>query len=67
LPAGLPDACGAVFALLAMAVLAATGIDLELTQHGIGAGQPFSLGVGALLAAIFFAVRLRRGRPWRSA
>jgi len=31
-----------------------------LAQRGSGAGQPISLAVAALAAAVFFVVRLRR-------
>jgi hypothetical protein len=33
---------------------------MELGQRGQGAGQMFALAVGALAAAVFFAVRLYR-------
>ena len=34
--------------------------DTELTQRGVGAGEPWSLGVAAAVAAAVFAVALRR-------
>jgi len=38
----------------------AVAFDTEMTQHGIGAGEPWSLGVAAAAAAAVFAVALRR-------
>jgi hypothetical protein len=60
LPAGSAEAVGAFLALLAALGTIAAAVDLEMTQRGAGAGQPFSLAAGALLATVFFAVRLRR-------
>jgi hypothetical protein len=37
-----------------------TAFDTEMTQRGIGAGEPWSLGVAAAAAAVVFAVALRR-------
>ena len=60
LPVGSAEALGAFLALLAVLGTIAAAVDLEMTQRGAGAGQPFSLAAGALLATVFFAVRLRR-------
>ena len=60
LPAGSAEAAGAFLALLAVLGASAAAVDLELAQRGSGAGQPISLAVAALAAAVFFVVRLRR-------
>jgi hypothetical protein len=60
LPAGSAEALGAFLALLATLGTIVTAVDLELTQRGAGAGQPFSLAVGAVAATVFFAIALRR-------
>jgi hypothetical protein len=60
LPVGSTEAAGAVLALLVMVVTLGTGIDMEMVQRGVGAGQPFSLAIAALGAAAFFWLRLRR-------
>jgi len=60
LPAGSAEAVGAFLALLATLGMIAAAVDLEITQRGAGAGQPFSLAAGALLATVFFAILLRR-------
>ena len=54
------DALGTFLALLATLGAAATAVDLELSQRGVGAGQPFCLAAAALVATVFFAIRLRR-------
>ncbi|HEY7147464.1 MAG TPA: permease prefix domain 1-containing protein [Streptosporangiaceae bacterium] len=60
LPAGSAEAAGAALALLVMIATLGGGIDAELVQRGIGAGQLFSLAVAALGAAAFFGLRLRQ-------
>jgi hypothetical protein len=60
LPAGSAEALGGALAGLAAIFFVGSAIDLEMVQHGIGAGQPFSLAAAALLAAVFFALRLLR-------
>lgn len=67
LPIGSAEAVGAILALIVAAGTTARGIDLELVQHGQGAGEMFSLAIGALGAATFFTVRLGRlSLPYRS-
>lgn len=67
LPIGSAEAVGAILALIAAVGMAGQGINLELVQHGQGAGQPFSLSIAALGAAAFFIVRLTRlAMPYRS-
>ena len=48
--------------LAALAALAFLGqaADTEMVQHGIGAGEPWSLGAAAAVAAVVFAVALWR-------
>lgn len=60
LPVGSAEALGAFLALLATLSTIAAAVDLEMTRGGAGAGQPFSLAAGAVLATVFFAIRLRR-------
>jgi hypothetical protein len=60
LPAGTAEVVGAVLAGLAAVVLFGTVADLETVQHGIGVGQPLSLGIAALVAAVAFG-----GAFWR--
>jgi hypothetical protein len=67
LPIGSAEAVGAVLALIVAVGTAGRGIDLELVQHGQGAGEMFSLAIGALAAAAFFIVRLGRlSLPFRT-
>ena len=67
LPIGSAEAVGAILALIVAVGTAGRGIDLELVQHGQGAGEMFSLAIGALAAATFFVVRLGRlSLPYRS-
>lgn len=60
LPIGSAEAVGAILALIVAVGTAGGGIDLEVVQRGQGAGEMFSLTVGALAAAAFFIVRLGR-------
>jgi hypothetical protein len=60
LPVGSAEAVGAILALLVALGTAGNGVDLELVQRGQGAGQMFSLGIAAAVAAAYFAVRLSR-------
>jgi hypothetical protein len=67
LPIGSAEAVGAILALIVAIGTAGSGINLEVVQHGQGAGEMFSLTVGALAAATFFMVRLGRlSLPYRS-
>jgi hypothetical protein len=67
LPIGSAEAVGAILALIVAAGTAGRGINLEMIQHGQGAGEMFSLTVGALAAATFFITRLgRMSLPYRS-
>jgi len=67
LPAGTAEALGTALAAVAAVACFGTAFDTEVTQRGIGAGQPWSLGVAAAAAAAVFAVALhrtlRRTRP----
>jgi hypothetical protein len=60
LPAGTAEALGAALAGLAAIVCLGMAFDAEMVQHGIGAGQPLSLGMAAAAAAVVFALALRR-------
>lgn len=60
LPVGSAEAVGAILALIVAVGAAMRGVNLETVQHGQGAGQPFSLSIAALAAAVFFIVRLAR-------
>lgn len=60
LPDGSAEALGTVLAGLAAIFFFGTAVDLEMVQHGIGAGGPLSLAIAALLATMFFAVLLLR-------
>jgi HAAS len=67
LPIGSAEAVGAILALIVAVGTAGRGINLELIQHGQGAGHMFSLAIGAVAAATFFIVRLGRlSLPYRS-
>jgi len=67
LPIGSAEAVGAILALIVAVGTAGRGLNLEMVQHGQGAGEMFSLTVGALTAAVFFIVRLARlSLPFRS-
>jgi hypothetical protein len=67
LPIGSAEAVGAILALIVAVGTAGRGINLELIQHGQGAGEMFSLTIGALVAATFFITRLGRlSLPYRS-
>jgi hypothetical protein len=67
LPIGSAEAVGAILALIVAVGTAGRGVNLELVQHGQGAGEMFSLSIGALAAAAFFVIRLSRLRlPLRS-
>jgi hypothetical protein len=45
---------------VAAVVCLGVALDTEMVQHGIGAGEPWSLGVAAAVAAAAFALALRR-------
>jgi hypothetical protein len=60
LPAGSAEALGAFLALIATLGSAALAVNLETTQRGAGAGQPWSLAAAALVATVFFALGLLR-------
>jgi hypothetical protein len=67
LPVGSAEAAGAILAGLVMVVTLGVAVNTELVQRGQGAGQPLSLAVAALAAAVFFTVRLWRGVRVRAA
>jgi HAAS len=60
LPVGSAEAVGAILALIVAVGTAGRGVDLEMIQHGQGAGEMFSLAIGAVGAAAFFIARLCR-------
>lgn len=67
LPVGSAEAVGAILALIVAVGTAGRGVNMYLVQHGQGAGEMFSLAIGAVAAAMFFIVRLGRlSLPGRS-
>jgi hypothetical protein len=62
LPAGSAEALGAVLAGLAAVACFGVAWNIESTQHGMGAGTPWSLGLAAAAAAVAFALALWRAR-----
>jgi hypothetical protein len=62
LPAGSAEALGAVLAGLAAIGCFGLAYNIETTQRGIGAGQPWSLSVAAAVTAVVFALALLRTR-----
>jgi hypothetical protein len=60
LPAGSAQALGAVLAGLAAIAGFGQAVDAETVQHGIGAGQSWSLGIAAAVTAVLFALALLR-------
>ncbi|MGH3303104.1 MAG: HAAS signaling domain-containing protein [Streptosporangiaceae bacterium] len=60
LPIGSAEAVGAILAVIVAIGTAGRGLNLEMVQQGQGAGQMFSLSIGALGAAAFFISRLCR-------
>jgi len=70
LPAGTAQALGAVLAGVAAVACLGAAIDNEMIQHGIGAGEAWSLGTAAAVTAALFALALRRalraGPPGRA-
>ena len=58
LPVGTGEVLGAVLAGAATLVLFGSVLDIETVQHGMGAGEPLSLGIAALVAAVGFGVAL---------
>jgi hypothetical protein len=60
LPRGAAQLAGAVMAGVAAIGCFANVADIESTQHGIGAGQPLSLGIAASATAAVFGLWLAR-------
>jgi hypothetical protein len=60
LPAGTAEALGTALAAVAAVACFGTALDTEMTQRGVGAGEPWSLGVAAAVTAAVFALALRR-------
>jgi histidine kinase/DNA gyrase B/HSP90-like ATPase len=58
LPAGTAEFLGAALAGAAALAFFGAVLDIETVQHGIGAGEPLSLGIAALVAALGFALAL---------
>lgn len=61
LPAGTAELLGATLAGIAAVFFLGQVINLETVQHGVGVGEPLSLGTAATVAAVAFALALRRG------
>ena len=59
LPAGTAESVGAILASIAAVFFFGQVADIELVQHGIGAGQPLSLAIAATGAAVAFTLALR--------
>ncbi|HEY7430039.1 MAG TPA: hypothetical protein VH641_04820 [Streptosporangiaceae bacterium] len=66
LPAGTAQLTGTVLAVLAAAGCFGVLFDIETVQHGVGAGQPLSLGIAASVAAAAFGFSLLRMVQQRS-
>ena len=60
LPAGTAEGLGAILAGLAAVVFFGQVADLETVQHGVGVGQPLSLGIAAAVTAMIFTIALYR-------
>jgi hypothetical protein len=60
LPAGTAEALGTALAALAALVCLGQAVNTEMVQHGVGAGEAWSLGAAATAAAVAFALALRR-------
>src|SRR6516162_8438029 len=60
LPAGTAEALGTALAALAAVVCLGQALNTEMVQHGIGAGESWSLGAAAAVAAAAFALAFRR-------
>jgi MYXO-CTERM domain-containing protein len=58
LPAGTAEGLGAILAGLAAVVFFGQVADLETVQHGVGVGEPLSLGIAAAVTAVIFALTL---------
>jgi hypothetical protein len=58
LPVGTGEFLGAILAGAAALVLFGSVLDIETVQHGLGAGEPLSLGIAALVAAVGFGLAL---------
>ncbi len=67
LPAGTAEVLGTVLAGVAAIVFFGQVFNIETVQHGIGAGQPLSLGIAAAAAAVAFALGLRHSLRSRTA
>ena len=59
LPSGTAEGLGAALASIAAVFFFGQVADIELVQHGIGAGQPLSLAIAAMGAAVGFTLALR--------
>jgi HAAS len=60
LPAGSAEFAGTALAVLAAVACFGQVADLETVQHGLGAGQPLSLGIAAAATAGVFGLSLAR-------
>jgi hypothetical protein len=58
LPAGTAEALGAILAGLAAVACLGQAFDIETVQRGVGAGQPWSLGLAAAITSVAFLVAL---------
>ena len=54
------EALGTALAAVAAVVCLGQAVNTEMVQHGIGAGEPWSLGAAAAVAAAAFALAFRR-------
>jgi MYXO-CTERM domain-containing protein len=59
LPAGTAELLGATLAGIAAVFFLAQVVDLETVQHGVGVGEPLSLGIAAAATAVSFALAFR--------
>ena len=67
LPVGTAEAAGVILALLVTIAGLARWLNHENGQGGQGAGQPLSIAIAAICAAVFFGIRLYRSARTRAA
>ncbi|HEV8278703.1 MAG TPA: permease prefix domain 1-containing protein [Streptosporangiaceae bacterium] len=59
LPVGTAEFLGATLAGIAAVFFLALVVDLETVQHGVGVGEPLSLGIAAAVTAVAFGLAFR--------
>ncbi|MGN6175717.1 MAG: hypothetical protein ACTHPS_22625 [Streptosporangiaceae bacterium] len=59
LPPGTAEFLGATLAGIAAVFFLAQVVDLETVQHGVGVGEPLSLGIAAAVTAVSFVLAFR--------